>query len=1148
MRRKQQLVLILLLVVISVPALAQRQSATIRGTVTDETGAVLPGATVTVTGTDTGLSRVVYTNPSGIFTFDLPVGTYSLTVELEGFKKAVVSAIELNVADERRLDVGLELGDVVEEITTTASAIHVETIGGEVTGLVRGEQIRELPLNGRNFVQLTLLMPGVSAIDGFNTTNKGLMTGVDMSVSGSAVTNNLWTIDGANNNDVGSNRTILVYPSIDAIEEFKIHRNAYGAEFGQAAGGQINIVTRGGTNQLSGSASYFRRDDSWNEPNYFLERAGLETEPLDRDDFGWTLGGAMVRDKLHFFVSQEYNSETRGIARGGFVPTAAERNGDFSGPRIPGCSPPVPVDPLTGQPFPGNVIPADRLSDAGLSFLRLYPLPNVTPGAGDCNNWVAAVSTPIDFRQDNLRFDWSVTDRSRLMVRFTQDDWDNGSPNGGAENGLWGDDPFPAVDSNWDQPSHSFVVQLNQTIGSKAVNTVQYSFSGNQINITRGGDDPGLNAEITAAIPALFGDKAGGSDVSHPVFWGGQGYAALWNAAPWNNKQDLHVLKDDYHRVFGKHWVKVGALYSQNKKNELIGGASAAEAPAFWGSAGLDGWGGTSGNILADFLLEDMTFGFSEIGFQPNSRVRWEDLEVYVGDSWQVGPNMTLDLGLRYSRYFEPYSEDDNIAGFRPELFDPALGSDPCNGLLVAGSADPCAEAGFLGGTAGPRSLVDDDTDNLAPRLGFAWDVFGTGKSALRAGFGQFYQRNRVSVAVEAANNPPFIARQTGIRKLDETAEPCGGCFSLGFGFPARGLAADFPTPYEWHWNVMWEQELRPNMTVEFGYVGSRGVHLLRRYDLNQVPAGDNNGNGVSDRLEWVRLSGDGAAQGNLRPFSAFGNNTILFWENDGKSIYHSLQAHFVTRFGRGSHFQASYTWSDSEADDPLTDSGAGTFPGMVTDLSDPDLDYAHSGIHREHVANASLVMFTPDFADKNAFVKNVFGNWQIGTIVLWSTGTPITVYTGTIPGLSDGGSGTGFNGNQRPNLTGQPCRGGSTDISFLNPDAFTLEGFELGSIGNAGRGVCTGPSFFQVDLSLYKNIRITDRFNLQFRFEVFNVFDRTNFLNIDNTLDPISVTLDNPDQAQATRIVSYEIPANFGQATRARDPRQVQLGLRLTW
>src|SRR6185295_3713743 len=225
-------------------------------------------------------------------------------------------------------------GELKEEITVQAPAIVVETIGGEVTGLVTGEQVRELPLNGRNFTQLALLMPGVSAPENFDTKNKGLMTGSDLSISGGGVTSNLWTIDGANNNDVGSNRTILVYPSVDAIEEFKIHRNSYGPEFGGASGGQINLITRAGDNQYKGSAFYFRRDDAWNQNNYFLEQSGQDKAKLKRDDYGFTFGGPVVHDKLFAFVSGEWNDETRGIVRSSLVPTDAERQGDFSGPRI----------------------------------------------------------------------------------------------------------------------------------------------------------------------------------------------------------------------------------------------------------------------------------------------------------------------------------------------------------------------------------------------------------------------------------------------------------------------------------------------------------------------------------------------------------------------------------------------------------------------------------------------------------------------------------------------------------------------------------------------------------------------------------------------------------------------------------------------
>jgi hypothetical protein len=1141
---RSRLLLLVALLTIAPPLAAQRSTASLRGEVLDANGQPAPGAVVTAVQTETGFSRSTATNALGLYTIgDVPVGTYTVRAELDGFRTGEVTDITLNVADTRAVDFRLELGEVADVITVTSAPLDIQTQGGEVAGLINGEQIRELPLNGRNFVQLTQLMPGVSTPEGFNTTNKGLLAGVDMSVSGGSVTGNQWTIDGANNNDVGSNRTILVYPSIDAIEEFKIHRNSYSAEFGGAGGAQVNLVTRAGTNELRGSAFFFRRDDSWNEKNFFLEQTDQPKEPLSRDDYGFTLGGPILRDKLHFFLSGEINDEERGVVRTGFVPTDAERRGDFSA-SIPGCSPPAPIDPLTGAPFPGNVIPPDRLSEAGRALLDLYPQPNVTPVGGSCNNWVAAVTTPIEWTQANLRVDYNVTERARLMFRYTADDWQNGAPNAGEANGLWGDDPFPVVDSTWDQPGDSLVLQLNQTFGADSVNTLTFTKSGNEIDISRGGLNDGLNSQINSQIPTIFPNKTGGAERSHPVFWGAQGYAPLWNIAPWNNEQDLVSLKDDYQQVFGQHWLRAGASYSWNQKSELIGGASAFESPQFWGAAGINGWGATSGNVLADFLIEDMTFGFSENSFEPGPELHWDDWELYVADSWQLTPRINLDLGLRYSRFEWPFADDDRLTAFAPERFDPALGNDPCNGLAQVPGTDPCGEAGFLGGVPGPGAgLVDDDTDNFAPRLGFAWDIRGTGDSVLRAGFGQFYQRERVGLQLELAGNPPFTQFQSGIRKLDDAAEPCGGCFALTAGVPKVGIDPGLETPYTTQYNLTYEQRIGSRSTIEVSYVGSRGRHLLRRSDINQVPAGDPNGNGIPDRLEYVRLEGNDGAQAQLRPFSQFGDVQILFWESNGTSEYDSLQAQFITRFGRGSQFQASYTNADFKADDPLTDSGAGAFRGQIIDRDNPDLDWGYAGLHRDHVFNASLILQLPTFEGRGGFREHVLGDWQVGGILFYSSGQAITLYTGSVPGLS-GPSGTGYTDNQRPlRVPGVSCSGSGEQV--INPAAFTLSGFQLGTIGTAGPGICEGPDFFQVDLSLYKNIRITDRVRGQLRFEIFNLTNRDNFIRVDNVLDPTSVTLDAP-LAEATRILGAEIPSNFGKAQNARDPRQIQIGFKL--
>ena len=361
----------LLSLVLGSSAFAQKTTGTIRGLVTDNTDAAVVGATVTITNTATGEVRTAVSNEQGEFVApELQAGVYDVRTRQVNFKEFLSKGVELHVASTAVVNPVLQVGRVEELVEVQANPVQVETSSGSVGNLIEGNQVRELPLNGRSFVQLTQLMPGVSPAANFNSKNKGLEAGVDFSVNGNSTTHNLFLVDGVNNNDVGSNRTILVYPSIDAIDEFKILRNSYGPEYGQASGATVNIVTRGGTNNWHGGVFYFGRNDILNAANYFNNLNQLPKDKLRRNDFGYNFSGPIKKDKLFFFWSQEWNREIRGLVRSATVPTAAERTGDFSNlrPELSAtgevCDP-TPTDPTTGT--------------------RLLTVPQISPGrSGNC--------------------------------------------------------------------------------------------------------------------------------------------------------------------------------------------------------------------------------------------------------------------------------------------------------------------------------------------------------------------------------------------------------------------------------------------------------------------------------------------------------------------------------------------------------------------------------------------------------------------------------------------------------------------------------------------------------------------------------------------------------------------------------------------
>jgi hypothetical protein len=1112
----------------------------ISGSVRDPQGAAIPKTEVTIAEETTGQTRTVRTDDDGEYSAQsLPVGRYSVSASPQGFKKTVATGVEVHVGDNLTVDLKLEVGAVTETVTVTDAARLVETESGKVSSLVSEKQVTELPLNGRNYAALVTLVPGLSAPNeggAFGTRGTGLDSHVDVSVNGNQSNANMWTVDGVNNMDVGSNATLLVFPSIDSIAEFRVERNSFSAEYGQAQGAVINLITKGGGNEFHGTLFEFFRNDKLNANDWFanrsgnygpnspevrlgLKQAGDEITPrgqLRYNNFGGNFNGPIVKNRVFFFWSEEWRRERRGTPLTARVPTAQERIGDFSGT----LTGPVPRDPLTCQrnpangllvrdvngqpigcrPFLGNRIPQNRLSPAGLALMNIFPLPN---NAADPTgtNWISAPLQPVDTRQDLIRGDITITDKMNLMVRYINETWVHGQ----AAGNFWGDTPFPTLASDWEQPSHSFAIKLTNTLSSTAVNEFQFSRAGNDIFVTTNASSTALNENIASTFPTVFSRV---QDTGLPtVGWGAGGYPTLWHQAPWDNHQDLFIWKDDFSKVFGAHNTKFGVLFSHNIKNEKPNGGS--------GLYTIQSDGGRTNNPIAELLLRDLPIlEYTEFENQGTTLGRWHDFEFYGTDTWKARPNLTLTFGVRYSLFPPAYADDNRITNWIPERF---------NGRTLSTGFVQADQAGDL-----PRALVNTYKGGIQPRIGLAWDINGNGKTAMRLGFGRYMSRSNVIASLlRLSNNPPWnTVVDSGWNPDAVSLADCPSCRSLdtinpGLRNSAAGLGGinsvdpNFKPPESWQWNLTVSREVMKNTVAEVSYVGNHGLHLWRLINgnYNQV---------LPQFRSLVANGGDLAAHPEWRRFG-FANG-VTRDESTGDSNYHGLQVWIDRRFTDRLAFQTAYTWSHTISNVPTQ-----SYISQTTDVFNYDLDRGDADLDRRHSLVFNVVYALPAF-DRWGWVGNqILGGWQLNGIASFYSGTPLNIFSGVDT------AGLGGAGSQRPDLVSGAniYLDGNDPLAIINPAAFRIP--RQGTIGSLGRGSVRGPGIRNVDFSLAKNWKIQERLNLQFRAEMFNVFNFVNF------------------RAHNLSVAGGGIENNFsnggfGRANSTRGPREIQFGLKLNF
>ncbi len=1200
---------------------AQAYYGAIVGNVTDSTGAAIVGAKVTVTANATNAISSTTTSSIGAYSLaQLPVGVYTVEITAPNFKSYVADKVEVHVSTNTTLNANLQPGAVTDTVTVQADQVQVETTSAAAGEVVSGSQVRELPLNGENFVGLTQLSPGVNAAASYDGQDKGLEGGVNFSVNGNPYTNNLFLVDGVNNNDVGSNRTILVYPAVDTIAEFKMIRNSFGAEYGQASGAIISITTKSGTNQFHGGFFYSGRNDVLDANNWFNNEQNTGKAKLRRNDWGYNASGPLWKNHFFLWWNQEWNREIRGASFGACVPTDAEASGDFSaygagsanttngqdqcGAAIPGTSTTSGGSTTVHPGFPSWVGTPQKIANpdaAGLLIAQFYPSPNYnadqTKVASDGYNWAAPIANPLDWSEWNVRPDWDVNKSNRITARMTVDSWTNPAPNVG--DSFWGESDFPTVQTSWNQPSKSVMAKLSSTLTPTMINDVEFGYGHNAIITSLAGTRASIVPAIQTAYPATFPSSLKQKDEFFGN-WGGfnpygsyEGEASFWNLAPYHNHEDLYTIQDNLSWVKGNHLLKAGAFFSNNIKDEDSG--DGADRPGFPGSvycapgqnappanptAGTPACVST-GNSLANALVpgtgpSPQTFSSISEGSQDIlAQVKWHDFEWYLADTWKLNRKLTVEYGFRWSFYREPYSNDNQWANWQLANWSAAEATsnptDACNGLIVAKGTNPCAAAnkllgslgvnlGLSSGTQGASAaIIPNNNHDIAPRLGIVWDIFGNGKTALRIGAGQFYQRELVGLDEGMEKGAPFSLTASSNRPLDTAVALAGGGVSPNYGKEMRPI-----TPHAWQWNVTVEKEIVRNTSLEVGYVGNAGVHLTSMQAFNPIPQAD-----------WAAAATSSTGTGTSPYRPAFNFGGINGFAREGHATYHSLQTLFRSQWG-ASTFQAAYTWSHSLGDVEEDNSSGSANQELPTIQGNNSLDKGNTNINRPNIFVLNEVYYLPKFTKANMLVQNSVGGWEFNSIFTAAHASSLSVfsngsYTNSVPGPPDPVTGaattltntvsqligTGYNGNNRPLVSGN-CNAGQKDNQILNGGAFSLVGYTLGTVPTniEHRGYCYGAPTTDWDAQLAKNWQIKEKYRIKFAMDFFDFLNHPNFNSsgLEGTgWAPATISCGSTELCSPSNptITASSTPSGFGTVSTlqtSRGNRELQYSLKFSF